>query len=117
MGVTQQTGDARHPRVGNRTFGYCCAVVALVLAGCGGGGSNVTAESIQTNLRPELQSKLRDRLEDESITVDSLTCAKKSSSEATCAAGLSDSTGASSDIKVNVDIDPDTGNIVWQVAQ
>lgn len=94
------------------------AIAAATLAGCGGGGNaRVTAASIETNLRPELQSKLRDRLEDDSIVVTGLDCAKTSKSKATCAAGLSDSTGTSSDVKVNVDIDPDTGDIVWEVAQ
>ena len=89
-------------------------VLAVLLAGCGGGGNGpVTASAIEDAVRPELEKRLSE-VPGPETSLDSLDCVRKSDSEGTCIAEYSDANGGKATSRIIVDIDPDTGDFAWQ---
>lgn len=89
-----------------------------VAAGCGSGdhgASRVNLEAIEADIGPDLEEQLRDQSADRSLRVRSINCIAKSDQEARCLARVSRKGHAVTQLAIRVDIDPSTGETLWQV--
>lgn len=90
--------------------------LTVVLIGCGGSDTPaVTSASLEATIRPKLEDRLAG-VAGPATTLDSLDCVRKSDSEGSCVAVYSDTDGGSATSKISVDIDPGTGDVVWEQA-
>ena len=93
---------------------YVIAIVAAVVS-IGGyfAHRHIDTHWAESKIKSHLQSDLRARTGDDSITVQRVKCSVAHDRDTTCVAHVSDSTGTTLDIHIAGDWNPDTRTLHW----